>query len=61
MVANNGDNEGLFRAGFMESGSPIPVGDSKYLMINWIDNMSTYLVPQIQSLMVKFISMRSQI
>ncbi|KAJ7609760.1 Alpha/Beta hydrolase protein [Mycena polygramma] len=26
MVANNGDNEGLFRAGFMESGSPIPVG-----------------------------------
>ncbi|KAG5654308.1 hypothetical protein H0H81_004727 [Sphagnurus paluster] len=27
MVANNGDNEGLFRAGFMQSGSPIPVGD----------------------------------
>ncbi|KAF7357370.1 Carboxylic ester hydrolase [Mycena sanguinolenta] len=26
MVANNGDNEGLFRAAFMESGSPIPVG-----------------------------------
>ncbi|KAJ7139061.1 alpha beta-hydrolase [Mycena epipterygia] len=26
MLANNGDNEGLFRAGFMESGSPIPVG-----------------------------------
>ncbi|KAG6902406.1 hypothetical protein C0995_000332 [Termitomyces sp. Mi166 len=25
MVANNGNNEGLFRAGFMESGSPIPV------------------------------------
>ncbi|KZV64181.1 carotenoid ester lipase precursor [Peniophora sp. CONT] len=27
MVANNGDNEGLFRAGFMQSGSPLPVGD----------------------------------
>lgn len=27
MVANDGDNEGLFRGGFMESGSPIPVGD----------------------------------
>jgi len=26
MLANNGDNEGLFRAGFMESGSPLPVG-----------------------------------
>ncbi|KAJ7868803.1 Alpha/Beta hydrolase protein [Mycena olivaceomarginata] len=26
MVANNGDNEGLFRGAFMESGSPIPVG-----------------------------------
>ncbi|KAG6829134.1 hypothetical protein H0H92_005608 [Tricholoma furcatifolium] len=26
MVANDGDAEGLFRAGFMESGSPIPVG-----------------------------------
>ncbi|KAJ7914278.1 Alpha/Beta hydrolase protein [Mycena leptocephala] len=26
MIANNGNNEGLFRAGFMESGSPIPVG-----------------------------------
>lgn len=27
MVTNNGDVEGLFRAGFMQSGSPIPVGD----------------------------------
>lgn len=27
MLTNGGDNEGLFRAGFMESGSPIPVGD----------------------------------
>jgi len=26
MIANNGDNEGLFRAAFMESGSPIPTG-----------------------------------
>ncbi|KAJ7443860.1 Alpha/Beta hydrolase protein [Mycena latifolia] len=26
MVTNGGDNEGLFRAGFMESGAPIPVG-----------------------------------
>lgn len=25
MVANNGNSEGLFRAGFMQSGSPIPV------------------------------------
>ncbi|KAG6910657.1 hypothetical protein DXG01_008701 [Tephrocybe rancida] len=25
MIANNGDTEGLFRAGFMQSGSPIPV------------------------------------
>ncbi|KAG5734615.1 Lipase 1 [Termitomyces sp. T112] len=24
MIANNGNNEGLFRAGFMQSGSPIP-------------------------------------
>ena len=27
MLANNGNNEGLFRGGFMESGSPVPVGD----------------------------------
>ncbi len=27
MVANDGNNEGLFRAAFMQSGSPIPVGD----------------------------------
>ena len=27
LVANNGDNEGLFRGAFMESGAPIPVGD----------------------------------
>ncbi|KAG5638889.1 hypothetical protein H0H81_008948 [Sphagnurus paluster] len=27
MVANNGNAEGLFRAAFMQSGSPIPVGD----------------------------------
>ncbi|KAG5654307.1 hypothetical protein H0H81_004726 [Sphagnurus paluster] len=27
MVANNGNAEGLFRGGFMQSGSPIPVGD----------------------------------
>ncbi|KAK7025565.1 hypothetical protein VNI00_015918 [Paramarasmius palmivorus] len=27
MLANGGDTEGLFRAGFMQSGSPIPVGD----------------------------------
>ncbi|VDC05628.1 unnamed protein product [Peniophora sp. CBMAI 1063] len=27
MVANNGNNEGLFRAAFMMSGSPPPVGD----------------------------------
>lgn len=27
MLTNGGDNEGLFRAGFMQSGSPIPVGD----------------------------------
>ncbi|KAJ7464059.1 carotenoid ester lipase precursor [Mycena latifolia] len=26
MLTNNGDNEGLFRGAFMESGSPIPVG-----------------------------------
>ncbi|KAJ7124154.1 carotenoid ester lipase precursor [Mycena epipterygia] len=26
MLTNGGDTEGLFRAGFMESGSPIPVG-----------------------------------
>ncbi|KAJ7051684.1 Alpha/Beta hydrolase protein [Mycena amicta] len=26
MVANNGNNEGLFRGGFMQSGSPIPTG-----------------------------------
>lgn len=27
MLTNGGDTEGLFRAGFMQSGSPIPVGD----------------------------------
>lgn len=27
MVANNSNNEGLFRSGIMQSGSPIPVGD----------------------------------
>ncbi|KAI0804506.1 alpha beta-hydrolase [Irpex lacteus] len=27
MIANGGDNEGLFRGGFMESGSPIPYGE----------------------------------
>lgn len=27
MITNGGDTEGLFRGGFMESGSPIPVGD----------------------------------
>ncbi|KAF5341436.1 hypothetical protein D9758_014744 [Tetrapyrgos nigripes] len=27
MLNNGGDTEGLFRAGFMQSGSPIPVGD----------------------------------
>ncbi|KAJ7448046.1 carotenoid ester lipase precursor [Mycena latifolia] len=26
MLANNGDNEGLFRAAFMQSGGPVPVG-----------------------------------
>ena len=27
MVTNGGNTEGLFRAAFMQSGSPIPVGD----------------------------------
>ena len=27
MVANKGDNDGLFRAAYMQSGSPIPVAD----------------------------------
>ncbi|KAG6865404.1 hypothetical protein C0991_002898 [Blastosporella zonata] len=27
MVANNGNHEGLFRAAFMQSGSPVPVAD----------------------------------
>ena len=27
MITNGGDTEGLFRGAFMESGSPIPVGD----------------------------------
>lgn len=27
MVANNGNTEGLFRAAFMQSGSPLPIGD----------------------------------
>ncbi|KAJ7207637.1 Carboxylesterase family-domain-containing protein, partial [Mycena pura] len=26
MLANDGDTEGLFRAAFMQSGSPVPVG-----------------------------------
>ena len=33
MLANGGDTQGLFRAGFMESGSPNPVGfvDNEFL------------------------------
>ena len=27
MVANNGNNEGLFRGAFMQSGAPIPIGN----------------------------------
>jgi len=27
MVTNNGDTEGLFRAGFMQSGAQVPIGD----------------------------------
>lgn len=27
MLANGGNNEGLFRGAFMESGSPTPIGD----------------------------------
>ena len=27
MLADGGDTKGLFRAGFMQSGAPIPVGD----------------------------------
>lgn len=27
MVTNDGDTEGLFRAAFMQSGSPLPFGD----------------------------------
>ena len=27
MVTNGGDTEGLFRGAFMQSGSPLPVGD----------------------------------
>lgn len=27
MVTNDGNSEGLFRGAFMQSGSPIPVGD----------------------------------
>ena len=27
MITNGGDTEGLFRGAFMQSGSPIPVGD----------------------------------
>ena len=27
MIANNGNNEGLFHGAFMQSGAPIPVGD----------------------------------
>ncbi len=27
MIAYDGDTQGLFRAAFMQSGSPIPVGD----------------------------------
>lgn len=30
MLTNGGDNEGLFRAAMMHSGSPIPVGDISY-------------------------------
>jgi hypothetical protein len=27
MVTNNGNTDGLFRAGFMQSGAPFPIGD----------------------------------
>jgi acetylcholinesterase len=31
MLVNGGNTEGLFRAAFMESGSPLPVGDITYV------------------------------
>ena len=30
MVTNQGDNEGLFRGAVMQSGGPIPVGDTEH-------------------------------
>ncbi len=30
LIANDGDSEGLFRAAFMQSGSPLPVGDIEH-------------------------------
>ena len=37
MLANGGDTQGLFRAGFMESGSAAPVGyiDNAYLQATY--------------------------
>jgi carboxylesterase type B len=38
MVTNGGNTEGLFRAAFMESGAPIPVGDITHGQI-YYDNL----------------------
>lgn len=45
MLANGGNTGGLFRGGFMESGSPIPVGDiTNGQVCRWTDT-TTYSHP----------------
>jgi len=39
MLAYDGDTEGLFRAGFMMSGSPLPVGDITHVGIFTVDSL----------------------
>ncbi len=39
MLAYDGDTGGLFRAGFMMSGSPIPVGDITNVWIYTVDSL----------------------
>ncbi|KAF9049515.1 carotenoid ester lipase precursor [Hymenopellis radicata] len=40
LIANDGNSEGLFRAAFMQSGSPLPVGDIEHGQKNYDDIVS---------------------
>ena len=41
MLADGGDTKGLFRAAFMESGSPTPIGDITHVGICTANSLSS--------------------